>query len=400
MGGRIYLYVTPFFPSPESWRGGYCYDAVRALMRNGKYDVRVFTGGDGPDYEYNGVRVHRFKRYVAPCGLAPFLFARLNSSWFLRKLKALHINLDEVAVCHVNTSGYANYGAAVKQANARIATLLHHHCSAPIGLKSGRLGIVPIHATLLYLYLCRQCATYDAHVFVSRKSRDTFGLFFRKEPEDEWVDVRSSLLLGRYLPPLKCNKAIVLYNGVDKSMFNPIGRPRHDGFVIGNVANFQPLKDQLTLVKAFSKVVKAVPEARLRLIGTGVCLTECRKFAEAHCPKGSVSFEPEVDHLELPDFYRSLDLFAFPSRFEGFACVCMESLACGTPFISCGSISSCEVLDEADSAKWLMSPKDVDGLAEKIIEQRRCPSQQKLRVDMSIDSLVDEFLSTVDLIRS
>ena len=42
---RIYLFVTPFFPSPESWRGGYCLDAAQALIRDGRFDVRVFVPG-------------------------------------------------------------------------------------------------------------------------------------------------------------------------------------------------------------------------------------------------------------------------------------------------------------------------------------------------------------------
>lgn len=29
----IYLFVSPFFPTPESWRGGFCYDMARALVR-------------------------------------------------------------------------------------------------------------------------------------------------------------------------------------------------------------------------------------------------------------------------------------------------------------------------------------------------------------------------------
>ena len=32
----LYLYVTPFFPSRDNWRGGYCFDQVMALKRSGR----------------------------------------------------------------------------------------------------------------------------------------------------------------------------------------------------------------------------------------------------------------------------------------------------------------------------------------------------------------------------
>lgn len=396
----IYLYVTPFFPSRESWRGGYCYDAVCALKRTGRYDVRVLVGESGVDYEYNGVQVSRFRRLAAPCGLFPFLFARINSQLFLRKIEELGISLQDVAVCHVNTSGYINYGAAVKKKAPAVKVLLHHHCSAPIGLRSGRLGIVPFHATILYFYFMRHCAIYDVHVFVSKKSRDTFGLFFRKAPEECWIDIRSSLLFGKFLPPLRRKVSLVLYNGIDKSMFNTKGRHKHKEFVIGNVANFQPLKDQITLINAFAMFLEKVPSAKLRLIGTGECLSACKKLASEKCPPESVSFEKEVDHLALPDFYRSLDLFAFPSRFEGFACVCVEALACGTPFITCRTISSSEILAEEGREQWLIDPMDARDLADKMYAQFASPSQMKLNCDMSIDSLISTFLDRIDQIQT
>ena len=72
----IYIVVTPFFPSPETWRGAYCYDFVKALMRTGKYDVRVFVPGNGADYDYQGVHVYRFPVKYLPSNVFPVLFRR------------------------------------------------------------------------------------------------------------------------------------------------------------------------------------------------------------------------------------------------------------------------------------------------------------------------------------
>jgi glycosyltransferase involved in cell wall biosynthesis len=56
---------------------------------------------------------------------------------------------------------------------------------------------------------------------------------------------------------------------------------------------------------------------------------------------GAESFIEWTGHLpfdRLPDFYRSLDVFAIPSSQEGFGIVGIEAMACGIPVIStrCG----------------------------------------------------------------
>lgn len=392
----IYLFVTPFFPTPESWRGGYCYDAARALVRTGKFDVRVMTAGPGDDYEYGGMKVFRFKRLSAPCGLTPFLFSWRNKAYFKKKIAEMGVDWREVAVCHVHTMEYAIYGEECKRISPSTLTLLQHHCCAPVTLRTGRLGIIPGHATILYWFCRRLCWNVDAHVFISKMSQDTFGKFFPRVPEEPWIDIRRSLWLGRFLPPIRYKHALLLYNGVDGSVFNEEGRGSHAGFVIGCVANFQPLKDHMTLLKAFARVVKKVPDATLRLIGSGECLAECQKYAAENCPAGSVRFETEVDHTKLPSFYRSIDLFVLPSRLEGFCCVCMEALYCGTPFISCDTTAVGENLSGEDRKKWLIAPMDDASLAEKIIHYYQNPTVLRLNRDLSIDSLIQDFVKQLE----
>ena len=391
----IYLYVTPFFPSPRSWRGGYCYDAVKALMRTGQYDVRVLVPGAGPDYEYNGVKVGRFQIRQLPFGLAPFVFARFNRRAFLAKIRQLGIDWCDVKICHVHTIQGAACCEAAKRESPATKVLLQHHCSGPVRLHAGRLGVLPIHATLLYVHYCRLCSFADVHVFVSKKSQETYGKFFNGAPEKGWRDIRTQLLLGRWMKPLPCKKAIVAYNGIDGAVFNERGRKPHEGFVIGCVANFQPLKDHVTLLRAFVEVVRQIPDAKLRLVGSGETLDACKRFAETNCPEGTVSFEQEVDHLALPEFYRSLDLFVLPSRFEGFCCAYMEAVGCGTPAMGCKGVSLEEVIPEDERANWLVAPCDSHELAQKIIAYYRKRSEFRLIQSMKIDDLIGQFLSDI-----
>ena len=91
----VYAVVTPFFPSPQSWRGAYCLDFVKALMRTGRYRVVVFTEGRGGDYEIEGIKVHVFRATRLPSNVFPMLFARRNQRRFLAAVAQSGVNLAD-----------------------------------------------------------------------------------------------------------------------------------------------------------------------------------------------------------------------------------------------------------------------------------------------------------------
>ena len=391
----IYLYITPFFPSPEHWRGGYCLDAAKAIARDGRYDVRVMVVGKGDDYEWDGVKVSRFRRIIAPSGIFTFILEGFNNRIFLRKLRAMEINLGDVAVCHANTLDCGHYAAFFKRLNPAAKAVVQMHSSYSLHLDSGRIGVVPIHATLLYFYYRRVCANVDVLAFVSDMSRRTFGKRYVGTPEGEVKDVRSLLWLGRFLPSLKLPRQAVVYNGVDTSLFFPKEKPRHDGFIIGCVANFQPLKDHMTLLKTANILKGRIGGLKVRLIGSGVTLNSCKQYVKEHDLEGIVSFEKEVDHRHLPDFYRSLDLFVLPSRLEGFLCVCAESWACGTPAIFCDNIGLAELVPPEERNCWMFKPTNAEDLANKVMAYRQNSWSQHFTKGLEIDHVWNAFLDVL-----
>ena len=399
---RVYLFVTPFFPSPKTWRGGYCLDAVQALIRDGRFDVRVFVPGTGPDYEVEGVRVHRFRHTVLPCEFAPFLVERRNARAFVRRVEETGVKWDDVAVCHAHTVNFAPYARAVKRLNPQALCALQHHFTCPVHLRSGRLGEVPGHATLLYAYWRRLCAEMDVHVFTSERSRASFSKMFVKGMEGPWADLRDRLLFGRWMRPFDSPKSsYVLYNGVDPRKFSPATEHRHNtGLVIGCVANFHPLKGQMTLLQAVARLKGTVPDLTVRFVGSGETLEDCVAFAKAQGLMDVVRFEREVSHERLADFYRSLDLFVLPSTYwEGFCCVYAEALACGVPVMGCRGISFLdELLSDADKPDWLVSPHDAVALAERIRKWMARPDRRKvpkLTGNLDIDHLIGCWLDFV-----
>ena len=392
----VYLYVTPFFPSQNSWRGGYCLDAAKAIARDGRYDVCVMVTGDGDDYEWDGIRVARFRRLNAPSGVIPFLLNWLNNRLFKKKLDELGIITSKVSVCHVNTLAFGQYAAYFKRLNPNTNAIIQLHSCYSLHLDSGRLGLIPLHATLLYIYYRHMCISVDRLIFVSKMSMETFGKIYVREPEGERKDIRSLLLIGKILPPLKLPKKTVVYNGIDTTLFSSSGRVSHKGFMIGCVANFQPLKAHMTLLEAIYIIKDEIPDIKVRLVGSGKTLKDCKKYASDHALENIVSFENEVDHRAIADFYRSLDLFVLPSRLEGFLCVCVESWACGTQSIFCENIGLAELVPEEERNKWLFKPLDTIDLANKIQSYYKNKWLQHFKINLEINSIWKEFLDKLE----
>ena len=61
----------------------------------------------------------------------------------------------------------------------------------------------------------------------------------------------------------------------------------------------------------------------------------------------TVRFLPGVPEADLPALYSGAEIFAFPSRYEGFGLPPLEALACGAPVLCCDTSSLPEVVGAA-----------------------------------------------------
>ena len=168
---------------------------------------------------------------------------------------------------------------------------------------------------------------------------------------------------------------------------------KHKRFTIGCIGNFCDWKDQITLLRAVSALItRGVDNILVRMIGSGPLLKCCKQYVSANGLNACVSFENEVDHAKLPEFYHSLDLFVLPSYFEGFGCVFTEAYACGVPFITCEGQGMDDLIAKEERGKWLCKPKDPNDLANKISGYIKNRWEQKLAGPIEINTLVVNFI--------
>lgn len=133
---------------------------------------------------------------------------------------------------------------------------------------------------------------------------------------------------------------VCILNGIDIAAFayrteagkrirNELGL--RESFVIGHVGHLAEVKNQSFLIKLMPEIRKRRPDARLLLLGEG----EDRSMLEALIRKmgleGVVLLTGNVPNV--PDYLSAMDVFAFPSLYEGMPLSILEVQANGLPCV-------------------------------------------------------------------
>jgi len=117
-------------------------------------------------------------------------------------------------------------------------------------------------------------------------------------------------------------------------------------FILALASN-KPHKNLVALVEAFARlgVGRETPNPQLVIAGHwDPRYPQARVAAERLGLGDSVRFLPGVPEADLPALYSGAELFAFPSRYEGFGLPALEALACGAPVLCCDTSSLPEVV--------------------------------------------------------
>lgn len=378
----VYLVVTPFFPTAESFRGPYVYDQVRALEREGRYRVVVLKPTiwlqKEEDYKYGGVNVYRFTTFDLPTNAWPGWGDALSCCSLDKCLKRLNIDYGNIAIVHSHVTAMGKFANFIKSKNPKCLTVLQHHGYDVLSLTDGRFAGKGWHKKHCINYGVNICNKIDLHVGVSQE-------------------------ILRYLEKyemIKLKDKYVLYNGVDMSMFYPMdgGKKTDDIFRIGCVANFWELKDQITLIKSVEMLVKSgIKNIKVSFVGTGYTRESCEQYVKENDLDHFFEFKNEVDHSKLNAYYNTLDLFVLPSYWDSFGCVYTEAYACGVPFMTARGTGITELIPEEDNFKWVIEPKDYVTLAHNMMYYMNNREKQRLKTSIDINVLVTEYLDYISL---
>ena len=142
----------------------------------------------------------------------------------------------------------------------------------------------------------------------------------------------------------------------------------------------QPRKNVETLVRAYALLrSQGSDDHQLVLAGPrGWQYEPIFELTQRLGLEDSVRFPGFVPDDDLPLWYSSAAVFAFPSRYEGFGLPLLEAMACGAPVVSSNASSLPEVVGDAG---LMVDPSDVEGLCSAL---RQILEDEPLRQALSV----------------
>lgn len=166
-------------------------------------------------------------------------------------------------------------------------------------------------------YLIKMCAT--AGLACSRQAaKDLYGETWEKD--ERW----RLLYCGVDLKPFRAS--------VDRLEVRKEFGIADDAFVLGHVGRFSAVKNHSLLIDIFAEVVRQEPRAHLLLIGDGPLRDEVVEKVNRLGLQSKVSFAGI--RSDVPKLMKgAMDIFVFPSCYEGLGLVIIEAQAAGIPCI-------------------------------------------------------------------
>jgi len=217
---------------------------------------------------------------------------------------------------------------------------------------------------------------------------------------------------------IKPDKIVRICNGVDTEKFYPVSQktplpgcdlPFSSEFIyIGSVGRMHGVKDQLTLVRAFIRLLEKQPElkanVRLIIIGDGplreqaIHLLESKGVAELAWLPGQRN--------DIAEIMRRLDIFVLPSKAEGISNTILEAMATGLPVVATRVGGNPELIDDEETGR-LVEKENNDDMAEALLDYVGNPEKrqrhganglEKVRRRYALDVMVSNYLAVYDTV--
>jgi glycosyltransferase involved in cell wall biosynthesis len=154
---------------------------------------------------------------------------------------------------------------------------------------------------------------------------------------------------------------------VDSNLFAPGARTAETRNLLSNGEPEKPLLlyvGRLSAEKEVARlrdVIRALPEARLAIVGDG----PVRHELERHFKGTPTVFTGYMRGKTLASAYASADLFVLPSKTETLGLVLLEAMASGCPVVACRAGGVPDAVQDGRTG-FLFEPTDPDGLVNTV----------------------------------
>jgi len=178
-------------------------------------------------------------------------------------------------------------------------------------------------------------------------------------------DLRSWLTERVGISPLKVT---TIHNGVDTQKFSPEGREtarrqlalEDATFTIGAVGRLDPVKDHVSLLRAFAPLARGGWPLRLIIVGDGPM--RCEIESEISALRIGENVQLLGERQEVSQVLKAFDVFTLTSIAEGISNTILEAMASGLPVVATRVGGNPELVEHGVNGQ-LVKARDVAGMA-------------------------------------
>ncbi|MBD2164354.1 glycosyltransferase [Calothrix membranacea FACHB-236] len=187
---------------------------------------------------------------------------------------------------------------------------------------------------------------------------------------------RDRLLQEQDLDP---QKVVVLPNTFDADNFQIAPKPdyllKRYGLnpqqpiilTVARLSQSEQYKGYDKILAALPQIRQAIPHVHYVLVGKGDDEPRIKQLISQYQLQDCVTLTGFVPDEELSSHYHMCDIFAMPSKGEGFGIVYLEALACGKPTLAGNQDGAQDALCQGELGV-LVDPDDIEAIAQALIQ--------------------------------
>ena len=301
------------------------FDFLVHRQQRGAYDDEI---------EALGGRIYRM------CPVYPQNFAR-----YKRDLRGFFQAHSEYKIIHSHMSelGYFAFREAERQG---VPVRICHAHNAPHGFDA---------KMFIRTYFKKRMMPYLTHLFMCGEESGKW--LYGEKNKSRFIMLNNAIDAASYTYDLSKREEL-------RRQFGPA-----DELVIGHVGRFNPQKNHPFLMDIFAALLKREPDAVLLLVGGGVGMSKMQEKVQ------KLGIAEHVHFLgvrsDVADLMQAMDVFVFPSLYEGLGIALIEAQAAGLPCVVSDTIPHEAYLTDLVDSESLSAP--AEKWAEKILAKRAIP---------------------------
>lgn len=197
----------------------------------------------------------------------------------------------------------------------------------------------------------------------------------------------------------------LLHNGIDIKKYQFDKKQREcirkqysvdeDTFLVGHIGRFSKQKNHAFLIEVFKEIVRKRTDSVLLLVGSGELEYQIKNIAKQYGLLDKVIFTGV--RSDIPALLSAMDVFVFPSFYEGMPNTVIEAQANGLPCVISDAITREAGITK--SVTFIALKEDADKWADKALAQKRASVEESRKVMItagySINDVVNRFCEII-----